>query len=254
MKSSVKLAAGLVVFLSAAILAAPCAAFDEVFQQTYPLPAGGSFQLRNLNGSVRINGWEKNEVEIHAVKFSRHRSEDLARVQIEVDAQPDSVAVLTRYPRDEGVDVYVEYRIRVPRHVLLPHVSTVNGTISVSGVESQGALSSVNGNIEVFDTAGGLSARTTNGSLRMEFRRLEPTSPMALETVNGSVALSLPSDAGAELDARSVNGDFRSELPITFESSLGSREFRGKIGGGGGKVRLRTVNGGIRVVSVRPTV
>lgn len=247
------MAVGLVV-AAAAILAAPCFAFDEVFQQTYPLPAGGSFQLQNVNGSVQVSGWERDAVEIRAVKSAKRNPGDLQRVRIEVEAKADSVAVETRYPHDNGIDVSVEYHVRVPHRVLLRLVATVNGQVRISGVEATGELRSVNGDVEVADSAGRLSARTTNGNVRLELRRLDAGAPISVETVNGSVVLGLPADAGAELDVRSVNGDFRSELPVTLQGSLGSREFHGRLGAGGGPVRIRTVNGGIRVVTLRPTV
>jgi hypothetical protein len=247
-------ALALVFAVALAILAAPCFAFDEVFQQTYPLPVGGSFQLQNVNGSVRVGGWDRNEVEVRAVKSARRNPRDLERVQIEVAARPDSVAVDTRYPQDAGVEVYVEYRIRVPHRVLLRRVATVNGAVYVSGVEASGELRSVNGNVEVFESSGRLSAATTNGNVRLELRELDPSGPLMAETVNGSVVLALSPDAGAELDVRSVNGDFHSELPVTLEGSLGSRQFKGRLGAGGSPLRIRTVNGGIRVVALRPIV
>lgn len=248
------MAVGLVVLAAAAILAAPCFAFDEVFQQTYPLTAGGSFQLQNVNGSVQVSGWERDEVEVHAVKSAKRNPGDLQRVRIEVEAKADSVAVETRYPHDNGIDVSVEYHVRVPHRVLLRRVGTVNGQVRISGVEATGELRSVNGDVEVADSAGRLSARTTNGNVRLELRRLDAGGPISVETVNGSVVLALPADAGAELDVRSVNGDFRSELPVTLQGSLGSREFHGRLGAGGDAIRIRTVNGGIRVVTLRPTV
>ena len=248
-----RMAVGLAL-VAAAVLAVPCFAFDEVFQQTYALPPGGSFQLQNVNGSVRVSGWNRNEVEVRAVKSSRRNPQDLARVQIEVESKADSVAVTTRYPQDEGVEVSVEYEVRVPHRVQLTRVATVNGAVRVSGVEAIGELRSVNGNIEVFESAGRLNARTTNGNVRLELRNLEPGGPMSVETVNGSVVLELPADAGAELDARSVNGDFRSELPVTLQGSLVSREFHGRLGAGGSPLRIRTVNGAIRVVTARPTI
>ncbi len=210
-----------------AILAAPGFAVDEVFQQTYPLPEGGAFQLQNVNGSVQVSGWERDEVEVYALKSGL---------------------------QDEGVEVSVEYHIRVPRHVELRRVATVNGTVRVFGVEAVGELRSVNGNIEVFDSAGRLSARTTNGNVRMELHRLDTGGPLTVETVNGSVVIALPPDTDAELDLRSLNGDFRSELPLTLQGSLGPREVRGRLGLGGSPLRIRTVNGGIRVVTMRPTV
>jgi hypothetical protein len=68
------------------------------------------------------------------------------------------------------------------------------------------------------------------------------------------VLLALPESADAELDVRSMNGDFRSELPVVLHGAQGTREFRGTLGRGGGEVRVRTVNGGIRVVAARPTI
>ncbi len=244
----------LVVIVAAAVLAAPCFAFDEVFQQTYPLQSGGSFRLQNVNGSVHVSGWDRDEVQVRAVKSARHDRRDLQRVAIEVEARPDSVAVETRYPPDDGVEVYVEYRIRVPRRVLLTRVATVNGTVHVSGVEAVGVLRSVNGNVEVYDSSGRLDAHTTNGNVRLELRRVDPGGALTAETVNGSIVLALPTDAGAELDVRSVNGDFQSELPLTLRGSLGAREFHGRLGAGGSPIRIRTVNGAIRVETIRPMV
>jgi len=243
-----------VVLVAAAVLAAPSFAFDETFQQTYPLPTGGSFRLQNVNGSVHLSGWDREEVQIRAVKSARWYPGDLHRVQIEVEARPDSVAVETRYPADDGVEVYVEYRIRVPRRVRLTHVATVNGTVRVSSVEARGELLSVNGNVEVFDSSGRLDAHTTNGNVRLELRQIDPGGPLTAETVNGSIVLALPPDAGAELDVRSVNGDFQSELPLTLRGSLGAREFHGRLGAGGSSIRARTVNGAIRVATIRPLV
>ena len=129
----------------------------------------------------------------------------------------------------------------------------------VGGVEGTGELRSVNGNVELLDGAGIFTARTTNGNVRIELRHLGagPTGasgPMSIETMNGSVVLALPPSANADLDIRSVNGDFRSELPVIAQGSLDSREFRGRLGQGGTTVRVRTVNGGIRLVTARPTI
>ena len=56
------------------------------------------------------------------------------------------------------------------------------------------------------------------------------------------------------LDARCLNGNFYSELPITMESTDRPREMRGKLGRGGVPLHLRTVNGGIRLIVLRSSV
>jgi DUF4097 and DUF4098 domain-containing protein YvlB len=138
--------------------------------------------------------------------------------------------------------------------VLLNHISTVNGNIRVYSVEGSGELKTVNGNVELLDSGGAFSARTTNGSLQMEYRYFEAKSAIALEAMNGVIILGLPADSDADLDVSSLNGDFVSELPLQQRTAMGSREFRARLGRGGSAIKLRTVNGGIRVVSIQTAV
>jgi hypothetical protein len=232
---------------------------DQVFQKTYPLPSGGQFLLDNVNGSVQVEGWDRDEVEVEAVKSSNTSTgdtHDLDAVKIEVESDPGKVNVHTLYPDGQGLEVAVEYHIHVPNHVLLGSVRTVNGSLLVRGVEGSGELKSVNGNVEVLESSGRFNAQTTNGNLRLEFRHLKHGAPMKLETVNGSVVLGLPSNASADLNLRNMNGDLYSEFPVTSTSDLpGARAYRGKVGhGGGGSISVRTVNGGIRLLVEHPGV
>ncbi|HXW55942.1 MAG TPA: DUF4097 family beta strand repeat-containing protein [Candidatus Cybelea sp.] len=227
-------------------------AANETFLRTYPLSSGGSFVLENINGSVRVEGWERDEVEVRAVKTAVTDVRDLDRVKIEVCREPGQVEVHTRYPEGQGVEVAVEYVIHVPYRVLLGSVQTVNGSVVVRGVEGGGDLRSVNGNVEVLNSSGRFSAKTTNGDLHLELRRLADGGPMNIETVNGSVVLGLPSDAQANLKILNMNGDFSSELAMT--ASMGtpaSRVFRARLGSGGGQISVRTVNGGIHLIRER---
>jgi DUF4097 and DUF4098 domain-containing protein YvlB len=244
----------LMVLATGVIWAVPSFAISKEFNQTYPLQPGGSFELQNVNGAVEVQGWDRDEVEVHAVKTAKQNESDLERVSIEVSAKPHSVAVTTRYPQNEGVEVTVEYTIRVPHSAYLEHVSTVNGTLRVAAVEDVGDLHSVNGNIEVYEAGGAVHAHTTNGNLHLELSHICPQNGATAETTNGSVFLAIPSDTQADLEARSMNGNFLSELPLSLESSLRPREVNGKLGHGGPPIRLHTVNGGIRLVALRSTI
>jgi len=231
----------------------PGFANDQIFEQIYPLPAGGSFLLQNVNGNVQVVGWDRDEVEVRAVKTAKNDQRDLGQVRIDVESQPGQVTVHTRYPKGEGVEVAVEYHIHVPYRALLGNVETVNGCVLVRGVDGGGELRSVNGDVEVLDSSGRFSAKTTNGNLHFELRKVLDGAPMNLETVNGSVVLGLPSNTRANLKVLHMNGDFYSELPVT--SALASpavRAFRAKLGVGGGEISLRTINGGIRLLRVHP--
>lgn len=238
-----------VILAMAAIPVLPGFAADEVFDRMVPLPSGGTLVLENVNGSVTVTGWDRQDVAVHAVK-SAATPEELARVQIDVAAAPGRVAVNTVYPPGEAAEVTVTYSLRVPRRVLLGQVATVNGAVRVSGVEGAGELRSVNGDVGVSDSSGGFSARTTNGDIHMEFARLASAGPLTIETVNGSIGLALPPSASAALDVRCWNGDFHSDLPMSQVTAYRPREFQGRLGDGGTPVQLRTVNGAIRILAL----
>lgn len=241
--------------LTVAALAAPAFAVEKPFEATYPLPTGGSFSLTNVNGSVEIRAWDRDEVQVRAVKRSRTDPAGESRVKIEVEAKPDSVAVFTRYPEADPVDVTVEYVIRVPARLLLTSIQTVNGDIRVRDVETGGELRTVNGDLEVLNGAGHVEARTTNGNIRLELAHIgDGSQPIRAETVNGSVALEVPASVNADLHARSLNGDFQSDLPLEVQATSGRAEVRARLGRGGAPVVLRTVNGGIRILAARGTV
>jgi putative adhesin len=240
--------------LLAVVWAVPSYAISKEFNQSYPLQPGGSFELQNVNGAVDVQGWDRNEVEVHAVKTAKQKESDLERVSIEVDARPDAVSIATRYPQNEGVEVAVEYTVHVPHGARVEHIGTVNGTLRISGIENVEDVHTVNGNIEMFEAGGSVHAHTTNGNVHLELARLQDKTGAIAETTNGSLVLAVPSDLQAEVEARCLNGNFSSEIPITMESTQRPREVHGRLGHGGAPIHLRTVNGGIRVVILRSTV
>ncbi len=236
------------------VVAFPSAATtNELFDKTYPLSSGGNFQLDNINGSVQVEGWDRDEVEVSAVKTTQNDAGDLDQVRIDVESVPGHVAVHTLYPSSTGNGVTVEYHVHVPFRVLLAAVKTVNGSVLVHGVQGGGDLRSVNGDVQVTDSAGRFNAKTTNGNLTLQLRNVTNGAPMDIETVNGSVVLTLPSNTRANLKVQNMNGDFSSELPVssaTAPSNVGA--FRAKLGTGGGEISLRTINGAIHLVRERP--
>lgn len=229
-------------------------ASSKVFDQVYPLHAGGAFAIANVNGGVQIEGWDRDQVEVHAVKTALHEDQDPDSVHIDVQGDGDQLAVNTRYPQGSGVQVTVEYEIHVPYRLRFTAVQTVNGDVHLRGVSSKGYLDSVNGNIEVVESDGRFNARTTNGDVRLQLKSLPDGEPVSLTTVNGSVVLSLPVSANADVRVVNRNGDFRSDLPLATLGAYESSRFDGRLGSGGGEIFMSTVNGAIRLVNGRPTV
>jgi DUF4097 and DUF4098 domain-containing protein YvlB len=247
---------GLTLFAASVLYIPASFGVTHEFAQTYHLKPDGAFELNNINGTVRIEGWDRDEVEVRAVKTTTDKESKLDLVSIDVSSSPDSLSISTRYPEEEGVEVAVEYTVHVPRRILLKHINTVNGTLRVKDLDSLGDLRTVNGNIEVFESSGNLHAHTTNGNVYVELKHpaaAHGTGTQA-ETTNGSVLLAIPADSQADLEARCMNGSFSTELPFVMEGAIQPRVLHGRLGKGGAPIRLGTVNGAIRVVALRSTI
>ncbi|HTZ46889.1 MAG TPA: DUF4097 family beta strand repeat-containing protein [Verrucomicrobiae bacterium] len=241
--------------LAAGMVITPvCFGVSQEVTRTYPMRADGIFELNNVNGTVRIEGWDKNEVEVRAIKSTPEDESVLDLVAIEVAATPNSLSVSTRYPQEQGVEVAVDYVVYLPRHAQVSRVNNINGPVRVFSSESLGELHTVNGNIEIYESSGDVHAHTINGNVYLELKHANDAKGASVETTNGSVLLAIPQDLPAELEARCMNGRFSSDLPMVMKGEALPRTVHGERGHGGAPIHLGTVNGTIRVVALRSTV
>jgi len=225
----------------------------EEFHQTYPLAANGTFELDNVNGDVRVSVWDRNEVKVDAAKFAQSK-ERLDEAQIVVDATSNAVRVKTKYPERSGwrrarhdSAAKVDYSITLPRNLKLTDVSLVNGELTMEGVGNEVRADCVNGRLSARGLAGRSKLSTVNGSLDVSFDRVQ-NDLIDLESVNGRIELTLPSDVEATLRATTLNGAISNDwkLPIQKGRYVG-RKLEGKLGNGGATIRMETVNGRIMV-------
>ena len=99
----------------------------EKFEQSYPLSRNGNVSVSNVNGSIIVEAWDRDEVRLEATKIADSR-ETLADVEIKVNASADSFSVETDYKswkwgdkRNENRNrkLEVEFRLSVPRTAVL---------------------------------------------------------------------------------------------------------------------------------------
>ena len=226
----------------------------EHFEQTYPLSANGVVSVSNVNGSISIDGWERNEVKLEYTKTADSK-ERLSQVQVRIEAQPDHFSVETDYGNSgnnrgwhSDGKLTVDYRLMVPRGAVLSEVETVNGSATIANLVNIMKVSAVNGSVSANNIRGTAKLSTVNGEVRADFDRLETGSKISLETVNGKVNLLLPSDANATLKADSVNGNITNDfgLPVRKGKYVG-RDMYGRLGNGDVQIKLESVNGGLTV-------
>jgi DUF4097 and DUF4098 domain-containing protein YvlB len=89
------------------------------------------------------------------------------------------------------------------------------------------------------------AASTVNGSIRGSIGRADWSDTLAMDSVNGSITLTLPASLSTDFKATTVNGDITSDFPMTVTGRINRRRVEGTIGGGGRMLTLESVNGGI---------
>lgn len=221
----------------------------EEFHKTYQLSADGRVSLQNINGAVKIVGWDKNIVQLDAVKTADTR-EKLQEAQIAVDATASSIKIKTEYPHRDNYNnpASVQYTLQVPRRARIDSVRAVNGAVSVHGVQGFINASSVNGEVKGAQLSGEVKLSSVNGRVFADVAQ-SSSNPIELNAVNGSVELMLPSDANAELSASTVHGNISNgfEIPVRHARFTGGSNLQAKLGSGLTRVKLSTVNGSIRL-------
>jgi hypothetical protein len=103
------------VLLLAAASGAQGSTVRAEFNKSYPVEPGVLLSLKNINGAVRISGWDRNEVRLDAVKRGPAQ-QAVDEAEIVIDASRSSIRVETRYPRENRKEqASVEYTLQVPR-------------------------------------------------------------------------------------------------------------------------------------------
>ncbi len=160
---------------------------------------------------------------------------------------------------DPPYEVAYDFELAVPAKADLTLRTVNRGDIEVEGVEGVFTVRNVNGEVRLERVAGSGSARTVNGGVTVELLR-GPAESWRLATVNGDVELRLPAAAGIEARIQTMNGEAWSDFPYTnLPPAAATRQERDgrwvyrsegarlRLGPGGPRVALETLNGDIRI-------
>jgi hypothetical protein len=224
--------AGAVVAGACAILLAGCeleelaspATVKEDFSYSYPLKAGGRLSVESLNGSIRITGWERQEVEIRGTRQASSK-ELLEAMRIDIVPTAEAVRIRVVRPSGRRGSMGASFTIRAPRQIVVERAETSNGGVEVEDIEGEIRLASSNGGIRAVRIRGDVEASTSNG-------------PVELAECSGAAVL------------RTSNGRIQAVgVRAPFEATTSNARIEARLAeaAGSGPVKLRTSNGSVRL-------
>ena len=131
-------------------------------------------------------------------------------------------------------------------------LDTGDGSVTVDGARGRLDVDTGDGGVNVTGRLTSVKLHTGDGSI---VYRAEPGSEMSenwdITTGDGGVTLYLPSGFGADIDAHTGDGSIRNDLDVVggteTEEGESRRTLRGRLGGGGKQIRVRTGDGTIRL-------
>ncbi len=245
-KTALVAASLLLIFASA--MPAAAAQFRDEFHKTYPTSPNVNISLSNINGGVEITAWDRNEVQLDAVKTA-NTQQKLNEAEIRVDASNDRIRIETHYPDHytNNNPASVEYQLHVPRAARLNKIDLVNGKLDIDGVKGEVRGSSVNGSVSARGLTGDVELSTVNGSVSSELVDLNSAHRVKLSSVNGRVELAMPKDANAHLSASTVSGSISSDFQLPIHKGFVGSDLDTTLGSGSTRVELSNVNGSIKI-------
>ena len=207
------------------LAAAPLLAGARTEQKSLHLAAGGRLTVSTRNSSIRVEGWDQDEVAVTAVIEDTEQRP----VKWELREQDGGVAVEAIFPEQGGWHMgkspSCAFTLKVPRKVM-GAFTTTNDTIAAGGFGGTLAFQTTNDEVTLENLDGAVSVATTNGGitarhLHASLKGHTTNDAIHLDDVQGGVDLSTTnSDVVASgLDGwnqgialRTTNGDLTVDL------------------------------------------
>jgi opacity protein-like surface antigen len=229
----------------------------------------------NINGSIRVTGYDGSEVQLVAYRKIRAESsgrleEAKSEVSLDIKEESDRVLIYVDGPWRKndgsvnyrgwdyyGYEVGYDFELKVPKKLRMLLKTVNDGDIEVEQVAGDFDVENVNGDIGMKDVAGSGKAVTVNGDLTVKFSK-NPSEECSFRTVNGSVEVEFPEPVSASLRLKTMNGDVYTDFPVkhvaqkaSYKEKHGKRVYKSgdsfvvEAGSGGPELSFDTLNGDI---------
>ena len=227
------------ILVSAGLLLAVSVNAEEI-NEMLDAAANGTVEIYNTSGSVMIEGWSRDAVEVTGTlgeevdEFIFERKGDTVVVKVKPihdkssGGRSTSSFITVRAPQKSSIDV-----------------ATISAEIDIEGVEGEQELQSVSGGISTTAFGADVEAETVSGSIDIAGSNIDTETE--LSTVSGGISAR---DMAGTIDLQSVNGRLTlgggSFSDVAMETVDGRIDFESNLRGGG-DLDIETVNGKVVV-------
>ncbi len=217
------------------------------------VPGRRSLVLTGFSGDITLSGTQSDQAALRFTKKGRGDSEDDAREALDditIEEAGDDTAYRYTFRSRNPARTAVDVEGTVPAGTRL-EITLDNANVVVRAFSAPVVIRVQNGRVQVASASSDVDVETQNGDMTVALARVPETARVRLATQNGRIALGLPVDAGARIEAstevgriRSEGLDFRSQ---NLEPKGAGATFRAAMGSGAARVEIETQNGSIEL-------
>jgi DUF4097 and DUF4098 domain-containing protein YvlB len=230
-----KVKARIQVLLLGALLAT--AARSEDVDKTLDAAPDGQVDISNTAGSIEVEGWSKNSVQVRGELGSNVE-------ELIFERDKDVVTVKVKVPRSSSRGISSDIHVKVPQKSSI-EVTGVSADITVQGVHGAQNLHSVSGDVSTEAFGGDVEIGSVSGDVSIDGN--DKDIDVNANTVSGDVMLK---DLAGEVKAEAVSGDLtlnggsfdRAELQTVNGDLIFKAELRK-----GGRLSGESVNGDVTI-------
>lgn len=251
-------------------IAAGNAGYTETVEKRFAVAGTPTLHVSTFDGAVEVSSWDRPEILVTVEKVGADKAAT-DRMELTMSQEGDRVTVDVREPHTGGVHWTVgpftaHVRVTMPVHARV-EAATGDGRVSVRDITGDLSVRTGDGSIRLAHVNGGVDAASGDGSVdidgvittlklrsgdgRMRVRTTAPsaTGDWEVATGDGAVVVEVPEGFAAELDALTGDGRVRVD-GLQFSGQLDREDrtrARGTLGAGGGRISIRSGDGGITV-------
>lgn len=210
---------------------------DTPINETLDADEDGEVIISNVSGSVEVEGWSRNQVEVTGTLGDRVE-------ELIFERDGDEILIKVKLPRNSSRNAASDLVIKVPEASSLD-IDTVSADIEVKGVRGEQDLNAVSGDITTTFYGSELDAEAVSGDL--EVAGDNQVANVSLQTVSGDIETE---DLAGEFRGESVSGDVTAVggpfERVRAETVNGDIVLHGRLSDGG-RMDVETINGEVDI-------
>ncbi len=224
---------------------------DEV-RKSFVLQPGARLEVEGINGKVEIQTSDTKTAEVYLLRTAKN-SDSLSRREVTIEQTTTGLVVRGKETRHAGIWDHLfgsnpkeELTIKAPRQIALA-LKGINGRVTTGDIDGTIEARGINGNVDLGQASESAEIGGINGRVVVSLKQLGERGAR-INGINGGIELRLASSLNADLTAKGMNGNVRSEIPeVTVDKEEFGHGYSAHIGRGGAPIALAGINGNVRL-------